>query len=72
MDTATRCDILNEAQALRALDWPTSRRPELRALADNRPCGRTRVYDRADIELLRSPLNQIVRAAVRGAFSTTH
>ena len=68
MTAATRSDILNEAQALRALDWPTSRRAELRALADNRQCGRTRVYNRAEVEQLRHPENRIVRAAIRDAF----
>ena len=67
--TTNTCTILNEAQALRLLDWPTTRRAELRSLADHHPCGNTRIYQRSEIELLRSPLNRIMRGAVRGAFA---
>lgn len=63
-------DILNEAQSLRLIDWPTSRRAELRELLDSRPCGRTRIYNRAEVELLRHPENRIMRSAIRRAFQT--
>ena len=61
--------ILNEAQALRLLDWPTSRRAELRELLDHHPCGRTNVYQREDVEHIRSPLNRVMRSACRRAFA---
>jgi hypothetical protein len=65
---ATPCDILTESGALRLLDWPESRRLELRDLASSHFCGKARIYQRQDIEHLRSPLNLIMRSALRGAF----
>ena len=65
----TPCDILTESGALRLLDWPESRRLELRDLASSHFCGKARIYQRQDIEHLRSPLNLIMRSALRGAFA---
>ena len=66
----TTCNILTESGALRLLDWPESRRLELRDLASSHFCGKARIYQRQDIEHLRSPLNLIMRSALRGALKT--
>jgi hypothetical protein len=66
---APPCDILTESGALRLLDWPESRRLELRDLASSHSCGKARIYQRLDIEKLRNPLNLIVRSAIKGAFA---
>jgi HK97 family phage major capsid protein len=45
---------LTESAALRLLDWPASRRAELRALLPSVPTGSALLYERAAVETIRS------------------
>jgi HK97 family phage major capsid protein len=45
-------DAITEAAALRALDWPVTRRQELRGLLPSVPAGQSRIYQKSRIEEL--------------------
>lgn len=42
-------DAMNEAESLRALNWPVSRREELRSLLPSVPSGLTRLYQKSRV-----------------------
>ncbi len=46
-------DAMNEAESLRALNWPVSRREELRSLLPSVPSGLTRLYQKSRVEGLK-------------------
>lgn len=48
-------DAITESSALRALDWPMSRREELRALLPSVPAGQSRIYQKSRVEALKNP-----------------
>jgi hypothetical protein len=58
--TAAPPDACNEAEALRALNWPVSRRGELRNLLPSIPSGTSRLYQKSAVETLakRGPSNR--------------
>lgn len=47
-------DAITEAAALRALDWPVSRREELRGLLPSVPAGQSRIYQKSAVESLKT------------------
>jgi HK97 family phage major capsid protein len=47
-------DAMNEPESLRMLDWPLSRRDELRSLLPSVPSGLTRLYQRSAVERLKT------------------
>jgi HK97 family phage major capsid protein len=49
-------DAITEAAALRALDWPVSRREELRSLLPSVPAGQSLIYQKSAVERLKDPL----------------
>lgn len=52
MDTPELPDATTESAALRLLDWPASRRGELRNLLPSIPSGTGRLYQKSAVEAL--------------------
>jgi hypothetical protein len=57
-------DAITEAEALRSLNWPDSRRAELRTLLPSVPAGRSLIYQKSAVETL-SGMSLQERATLR-------
>lgn len=49
----SQLDVITEADALRTLDWPASRRGALRAMLPSVPAGQSRIYQKSAVERLK-------------------
>lgn len=54
MDTERLPDACTESSALRLLDWPSSRREELRGLLPSVPAGASMIYQKSAVERLKT------------------
>jgi HK97 family phage major capsid protein/HK97 family phage prohead protease len=64
-------DVCTESNALRILDWPVSRRMELRDLLPSVPAGQSRIYQKSRVEALKNPDELArVRSAGNGSLFT--